>query len=267
VSDIHDQLPHYDRVLFRKAPLELCLAQVRFPPLARFVHSEYIDAFREAVEDDYPVFARGQAMSVTLGPQGITSAGAGEVLRFTSIDSQWSIALMSESVALEARQYSTIDEFSERFVSILQRLSDHLRPGIQTRFGLRYVNEIRLHPEGDTYDGWRKLLNPELLGIGANNILGGTVEQTVGEIRTRRDNGVVLLRHGFLDGTTVASLGRAQPKTGPFYLIDIDHYDETTTRFSLDLEERLMAYHDFIYRVFSWCVGRDTLHNMLQGKG
>lgn len=261
MSDCSDRLPSYERVLFPAAALELCLVQVKFPPLARFGESGYLSALKEELGEEYPLASTEQAMNIVVTPQGVTSAPGGELLRFTSIDSTWSVVLTHESVSLETRHYSNIDEFAARFGTILQQVETHLHPRYQLRFGLRYVNEFR-HPRGDNYDGWRTLLNPDLL-MGPHDVIGGTVEQTIGELRTRRADGILLLRHGFLTGTTVVPMGRTPPKTGPFYLLDLDYYDETATEFDPAPEQRMRTYNDFLYQVFRWCIGDGELYRVL----
>ena len=263
--DAHDQLPSYDRVVLPAPPLEMCLVQVKYPPLARFAEPGYLNALKEALGEEYPLASVEQTVSLVVTPQGITPT-SGEFLRFTSIDYSWSIVLSPEAVALENRRYSAIDEFAARFEMILRLIATHLHPRYQLRFGLRYINELR-HPRGTTYEGWRLLLghNPALLGLGARNMLGGTIEQTIGELRTRRSDGTLLLRHGFLQGTTVSPMGGAQPKTGPFYLLDLDYSDEAAVVFDPAQQERMRSYNAFLYRIFRWCVGEDELYGFLGG--
>ncbi len=264
MSDDDDRLPSFERVLFPAAALELCLVQVKFPPLARFGESGYLSALKEALGEEYPLASSEQAMNIIVTPRGVTSAPGGDLLRFTSIDSTWSVVLSHESVSLETRHYSNIDEFAARFGTILRQVETHLHPRYQLRFGLRYVNEFR-HPRGDSYDGWRALLNPDLLE-GPQDVVGGAVEQTISELRIRRADGILLLRHGFLSGTTVAPVGRKPPKTGPFYLLDLDYYDETAAEFDPDPGRRMQTYNGFMYNVFRWCIGDGELYRALGGQ-
>lgn len=260
-----DTLPNYPRELFAAAALALCIAQVRFPPASRFGDERNLSALKEDLADEYPIATVEQAMNVTLTPQGLVPATAGApLLRFSTSDAAWSVVLTSELVSLETRGYTDIDEMSARFAKILEYIVRYLAPRVQLRFGLRSINEFRV-PHTDTYEQWQGLLRPEVLGIGAANPFGGTVEQTINELRTRRADGALLMRHGFLYGTTVAPLGQRPLPTGSFYLLDLDYYDEAPAAFSPDVVSRMRAYNDIIYRGFRWFVGDGTLYHHLKG--
>jgi len=258
-------LPQYHRELLAAAALELCLVQVRFPPASRFTEEKSLSALKEDLADEYPIASVEQAMNVMLTPQGIVPAAAGApLLRFSTVDSAWSVVLTNEIVSIETRHYIDIDEMSGRFARIIERIVQYLAPRVQLRFGLRFVNEFRV-PHVDTYEQWLDLLRPEVLGIGAVNPFDGAVEQTINELRTRRTDGTLLVRHGFLNGTTIAPVGQRPSKSGPFYLLDLDYYDEAPASFDLDVTARMHAYNDIIYRGFRWFVGDGTLYRLLKG--
>lgn len=264
MSRAREMLPHYEIEPFSNAALELCLVQVRYPALPRFAEAGYLSNIQEALAEEYPLFGPEQSMNIVLTPQGVSQTAGGQNIRFNDIERRWSVILSSDFVSIETRHYSNIREFATRFSEVLRLVAVHLRPRLQLRFGLRYVNEFR-HKQGDRYNKWQQLLNPDLLGIAGRNVLGGTVEQTVGEVRTSRPDGTFLLRHGFLDGTTVAPLSPKPPQSGPFYLLDLDYYLDTPQPFDPRPTERMHAYNDYIYRVFRWSIGDGELYRQLRG--
>lgn len=258
-------LPNYDRVIFNNAALALVLAQLKYPPIQRFTDEQYMVGIREALSIEYPLVSTEQGVNIVISPEGVRQSPGASMLRFTSIDSSWSVVLSSESVSLEARNYTNIKDMSERFANILQQIETHFRPRHQLRFGLRYINEFR-HPQGDTYQTWNSLLNRQLLGLGARNVLGGNIEQTIGEILTQRDDGYVLVRHGFLKGSTVVPTTTYLVRTGPFYLLDLDYYDETPVKFEVEGPiERMGRYNASLYRIFRWAIGDGELFRYLKG--
>lgn len=265
MSRARDTLPQYEYESFSNAALELCLVQVRFPVLPRFAEVGYLTNIQEALAEEYPLFGPEQAVNIVVTPQGVSQTASGQILRFNDIERRWSVILANDAVSLETRHYSNIQEFTVRFNEVLRLVAIHLKPRLQLRFGLRYVNEFR-HRQGDRYEKWRLLLNPDLLGISGRNVLGGTVEQTIGEVRTKRADGTLLLRHGFLDGTTIAPLAPKTPQSGPFYLLDLDYYLEAPLPFDPRQTERMRAYNDYIYRVFRWVIGDGELYRQLRGK-
>lgn len=265
MNKMEDTLLQYEPALFKNAALELCLAQIKYPPIARFNDEKFLTGIKEALSEEYPLISVEQGMNIIVGLQGISQSPGSVMFRFNNIDSQWSVVLTNETISLETRKYTGIQEFSARFTNILDIVAEYFHPRHQLRTGLRYINEFR-YPSAQTYESWSQLLNPELLTLGINNVLGGSIEQTIGEIRTRRNNGTVLLRHGFLNGTTVLPTTSQPAKTGPFYLLDLDYYDETPTKFNTKVPVSLIEqYNDFLYRIFRWSIGEGELYHYLRG--
>ncbi|MFL5625019.1 MAG: TIGR04255 family protein [Ktedonobacteraceae bacterium] len=265
MGKLDELLPTYDQILFNNSALVLCLTQLKFPPVQRFSDESYMVGIKEALAEEYPLVNPEQGVNIVITPQGVNQTPGASMLRFTSIDSRWSVVLSGESVSLETREYTSINEFAVRFTSVLRCVHTHFKPRHQLRFGLRYINEFR-HSKGDSYNAWTDLLNPALLGLGASGVLGGRVEQTIGEVLTRRDDGNLLVRHGFLKGSTVAPTATHPAKTGPFYLLDLDYYDETPVKFEIETPvERMIHYNDILYRVFRWSIGNGELFQQLRG--
>jgi len=266
VDKFEKPLSDYDRVLFKNAALEMSLVQVRYPPVQRFSNESYMVDIKEALANEYPLVGTEQGMNIVINFQGVSQTPGASLLRFTSIDSRWSVVLSSDFVTLETREYTDIDEFSARFASVLDIVDMYFHPRHRLRFGLRYINEFRF-PGGDNYATWRRLLNPELLGLSANGAIGGDVEQTIGEVLFRRNNGHVLVRHGFLKGSTVTPLVNHPTKTGEFYLLDLDYYDDMPVKFDAETPiKRMRSYNTFLYNVFRWSIGEGELYQRLRGE-
>jgi uncharacterized protein (TIGR04255 family) len=266
MDKMDELLPTYDQVIFNNSCLELCLAQLKYPPIQRFTDDNYMVGIREALAVEYPLVTTEQAMNIIITMQGIGQTPGANMLRFTSIDSRWSIVLSSEFVSLETREYTNVNELSTRFANVLHHINTHFSPRHQLRFGLRYINEFR-HPNADSYKVWMDFLNPDLLGLGARGVLGGRVEQTIGEVLTRRDDGHLLVRHGFLKGSTITPTLNRPAKTGQFYLLDLDYYDETPVKFDVETPiEQMLRYNDILYRVFRWSIGDGELYQYLRGE-
>lgn len=266
MSKAGELLPTYEEVIFNNAALELCLIQVKYPPMQRFADDRYMLDIREALASEYPLVSTEQGMNIVITPQGVSQTPGANMLRFTSIDSHWSVVLTSDFVTLETRHYTSFTELSTRFANVLRSIATHFNPRHLLRFGLRYINEFR-HPRGDSYEAWTQLLNPDLLGLGAHGVLGGKVEQSIGEVLTRRDDGHLLVRHGFLKGSTILSSPIYPAKTGPFYLLDLDYYDETPVKFDVESPiDRMIRYHEIIHSVFRWSIGDGEFYQYLRGE-
>lgn len=258
-------LPEYSRVLFRKSPLALSIVQVKFPPIEGFDDTASVRQFQTKLRTTYPQFRREPGVNFLITPTGVEQSQGSNTLRFDSLDHAWAVVISQESVSLETRSYRDIHDLSSRLTTLLETVEKVLDPKYQTRFGLRYINEIR-HPEGTRYSTWRKLLNSDLFPTGFLETVGGHVDQTIAELRTSQPNGSLLLRHGFLDGTTVVPQQNQPPKNGPFYLLDMDYSDQTATDFDPDPSQRLAEYNDILYRLFRWAIGDGELYQFLRGE-
>lgn len=265
MSQAEGRLPDYEDMHFDRAQLETAVVELKYPPVARFGDEQFLAGIKEALSFEYPLVEPAPVLNLVISPQGVSQSISGTMLRFSSLDRQWMVGLGEASVSLETRKYSSIDEYSQRFTDILELVEAYLKPRHQLRLGLRYVNEFR-NPAWTTYADYRRVLNPQLLGWAARDLLDGTVEQTLGEVRTRREDGVVLVRHGFLQGTTVTPIPPNPPKAGPFYLVDLDYFDETPHNFSANAPgPRMRQYNQLLYRLFRWVVGDSELFRHLGG--
>lgn len=250
-----ERIPH--------AQLALVTAQTRFPAVTRL--DERVQDLREALRREYPVFADEKALNIVIRDGRAGTEEGGRVLRFSSIDMHWSVVVSEDYVALETRTYDGISAFAARADEVWRVVDRILNPQYQTRFGFRFVNEFR-HPEGDEYATWRRLLNPELLGFDAKSTLGGSVRQTISEVVLDRNDGQLVMRRGFLRGTTVTPLpGATTPNTG-FFLLDLDYSDSTPGSFDPVPSTRLRAYNTFMYRIFRWAVGEGEYLGFLKGQ-
>jgi uncharacterized protein (TIGR04255 family) len=262
--EAREELPRYEREAFQNAQLAQVIAQTRFPPLTRFADPERTQQFREALRRDYPLYGEEAAVNVVFGPEGVKPDRGARLLRLTSLDGFWSVVLSSDFVALESRRYADIESFILRIASVWREVARIFDPQYQTRVGLRFINEFRV-PDGDTYSRWRELLNPKVVGFDAAAIFAGSVTHTIAETLVQRPDGQLVVRRGFLRGTTVPPLSGTSVETGPFYLLDIDYYDVTHGAFEPAPGDHLREYDEFLYRIFRWMIGDDELYRYLKG--
>jgi uncharacterized protein (TIGR04255 family) len=255
-------LPRYERVIFRKAPLALVLAQVRFPILPRFAEGGFVAPFLEALRSQYPRTERAQQVTIQLSPQGIQPGGPGGTLwRLATRDERWTVVLAETAVTLEVRGYSAVDELLERFETVLRTAQATLGVTEQVRLGLRYVNELR-HPAAHSLADWVRLLRPEFVGFAASDLVEGQVAQTLQEVQWQRADGVLAVRHGFLPETEKGSAPAIA--TGHYYLIDLDYYNTIETELRPDaVVTQLRAYNGVQYRFFRWTLG-EALYEYLE---
>jgi uncharacterized protein (TIGR04255 family) len=264
-------LPKLDREVLPKNQLALVVVQVRIPPLTKLLDSdqvaiEFMRNFDAAILGTYPIRSVGRSTNILIKPEGaeVDREGGERLFRYADVAQTRTVAVSPNFVSFEVRNYTDGDEFIPEFLQILTAVRDQLDVRFQLRFGLRYINEFT-HPEGATYEGWRDLMNRELLGFNSAEFLEGAVQQTISELTLQRSDGIFLMRRGFLRGTTVPPLSdQGVDPNRPFYLLDMDYFNMTAGVFDAKPVALIKAYNDFMYRFFRWAITPKML-NYLSG--
>jgi uncharacterized protein (TIGR04255 family) len=255
---------NYKRRIFHKDQLRLVLVQVRFPLLFRFNEKPFLAAFQEAIQADYPRVAQENQVVVKFSSRGVEPGGE-QLWRFSDRDGAWSVVLGEGALTLECRKFTKIEDLEQRFKKLLVAAANHLGVEDRSRLGLRFVNEFRAKNAGTLKD-WAKLLNPLLIGFsGTPEVVDGTIEQSFNEIRSKRDDGTFVIRHGLLTGSTVEPRPNEPPiERSPFYLLDLDYFDEREQ--SLDVDQTIQAikkHNDDIFQFFMWTLDGGQLFEQL----
>lgn len=253
-------LPEVQRLLFRKAPLVLTVAQVRYPAAVRFGEQASLADLQEDLAEEYPIAIKERQVTLAVNIGGIEQSPEGSSLwRFSTPDRNWSVIVGQDAVTLEVRSYVEIEHFCEKFLRILDVIKQHIRPTYQLRLGLRYVNEFR-YENADTMETWKELLNPDMLGLSALYAKG--VEHSYHEIRVRSDDEVLLIRHGLLRGSTAPVLGE-HPGSDPYYLLDMDYFNETPAPWdSHRVINQVREWNEAMYRLFRWTMSERLSKNL-----
>jgi uncharacterized protein (TIGR04255 family) len=243
-------LPDADRVLFDRAPLVLTIAQVRYPALIRFGEQSSLARLQDELAKDYPNASPEQQVSVAINVGGIQQQQGGPNLwRFSTLDGTWSVVVGQDAVTIESRAYEEISHFCNRIRRVLKAVEKTLRPTHQRRLGLRYINEFR-YEDGATMGTWNSLLNQDLLGLSGR--LGESVDHSFHEIRARTEYGVLLIHHGLFRGASTNRIGESSGND-PFYLLDLDYYDDTPGDWDVErVLQRMSDWNDIMYRLFRW---------------
>jgi uncharacterized protein (TIGR04255 family) len=239
-------LPDQPRRFYRTNPLRLVVCQVRFPVMHRFDEPGALARFQDVLKDHYPRSAPEQQVAMTVGPAGAVSGPAGTSFwRFQGIDDGWSVAIARDFVSLETTAYERFEHFQGRLTEVLDATLA-LGVTVRERLGLRYVDEIR-HPEAERPGDWRELIEERLLGMVGGEELGDDVIQALQEIRLREHDGTLTVRHGYL--------GKEATGADPFYLLDIDYFDERSQPLVPgQVIEQVNGYHRTIHNLFETAI-------------
>lgn len=196
-------LPEPDTTRLARSPLELVVCQVRHERRLVVGEGATALAIHEALGGaggPYPSIdeASGAEFNVVMG------IGAPDIRetktsgwRLTSADGAWVITLMPDNFALETSAYTTwSDEFAPRLKALIEAVDEHVKPKLEQRVGLRYVD--RITELGLTeLAAWQPYLRPELLGLVLHPQLGTGVRQYLQQVVIDIADGVTAgLRHG-----------------------------------------------------------------------
>ena len=213
--------PEYD-----KAPLVYVVAQLRHPALPAPLSTDQVDVISRSVRADLPLFEKADTLEVQLGfgPGGATQEHRQqETCVFRSRDRSTSLTVGRDSFALETTRYTGWTSFRRLLSLIVEaRLAAGPIAGVE-RFGLRYVDDIRVPPEADGSIDWSRWIEPSLVpGARPSLNLRPVVHQGAIVYATNRTDQVVTLRYGPLDENTPVMNRPAPVQRGPYFCLDTD---------------------------------------------
>lgn len=245
--------PSPDEVPLPNAPLVSVIAQVRFPALLSVRNLDRVAPFQEAIRNQYPYLERSVVVS-----NGTPNPMSEPIVhwRFAdeATDFKWRASLSQDFVALETRAYESRDDFMERLEAILQTLGEMLGPAHMTRFGMRYIDQIKGEPLGriDT------LLRREVLGVVP--CAGTDARQVITEFAALADPGELLARWGRLPAQMTVDPNLLPPITEDSWLIDLDVSRAGQAAFDAKgIVETARRAAERVYAVFRWMVTEEFL--------
>jgi uncharacterized protein (TIGR04255 family) len=245
-------VPEVEREQLLQPPLKAMLGQVRFPPILRLSQGPgALAPLQDELGPDFPQFAEEQQVTLQLGVDVALRSETARTYRFSAADGAWSVVVAPGAVTLEASadQYTSYEAFRERFERVWRVVLEHLRPAQRMQQGLRYIDHIERDLPAA---GWTRYVNPELLGLLANEGLADRVRTTLTDLRFELDAGQLSFKHG---------IAQAGPANAWGYLLDFDYFNAEVSN-DLSLETVLGqfdTFHDELYALFRWCVTNDAL--------
>ena len=161
------ELPVPDRSLLPRSPLRLVVCQVRHDRTFAAVDATRIMALHGELADRYPTIteAAQQTFGILAGPAGaqMTTPEPSKGWQFRSVDETWTVTVQPDFFSLETSGYLDWSDFRERLMGVVQAVGNHVRPVVEQRIGLRYVDEVRDPVVSDPV-GWKGWIDESLLG-------------------------------------------------------------------------------------------------------
>ncbi len=237
-------------------PLTGVLVRVQFPEILSIAKTEFIADFHERIRTDYPLHHLEQTPVLEFGNDG-PRAGTIPNWRFYDADSQWRLSLATGFVALETRAYQSRLDLIGRANAVLQALSDTIKPGLTTRVGVRYVDQIH----GPHWERLSSFVRPEILGLYREDYRE-SLNQTLNEIVCKTDAGDMIARWGFMPANQTHEPGLMPPISVSSWFLDIDVYNEFAQPEDFDTEAiktRITNLATRAYGFFRWAMNDQFL--------
>ena len=256
------------RYRLARPPLVQALVQVRFPVKAHLQALEGVSSIQDRLETWFPYLNQQQLQAVQVvlspgAPPGISGGEAKPSWQFSD-DAGWMFALAPDNASLSiGPQYTSFEDFAERFRAILAALAEAAGVLRCDRLGVRYIDFAEVVDPSNP-GAWREWFRPELTGWGAIDALGAdttlvaSIAQTqltappTGELSGPPVDVQAIIRHGYVPPNTVVPGVPVQPQS-PAFLLDMDLFIDGRQEFNVDaLANQVEILHEQIDRFFRW---------------
>lgn len=249
-----------DEVPLSDAPLDLVVAQVRFPPVTSITEPDFVSSFQERLRPAYPVLRSEQKLEMLVGPEGPVQQSVGRIWRFHEHGGPWSVTLATDFLALTTDRYTNRSDFLGRFSDVVGALHDWLHPVVLDRLGIRYVDRIS---DPARLEELATLIKPEVLGVAAfthDNDADPVQSHYLAETAFKHADGTELRgRWGLLPaGATFDPSVVPGPSTS--WVLDLDAYTTAPKDFDpITIAADAERFCQMAYRFFRWAVTDEFL--------
>lgn len=223
-----------------RPPIELIIAQVRFPLVADLLDPAGIAAFQGAMRRDYPLLNREDQIELQFGRADEPRTARSFLWKFEDLSRTWTVTLAPDFLAIEVKNYQSFGELSKRLQDAFARLCEKHDITARTRLGLRYMDRISTKKYPRLPNDWHRLVAPELIPLAA---------------RLPADQMRSAVEHRYVgDGhaaTIKAAFSRNIDTNDPLFVLDVDAFDPEISE-SVDLQATLDTLKPLCNQVFAW---------------
>lgn len=227
-------------------PLKVVVAQVRFP-LAHSLNTPDVHAgIQRSLGGDFPKSLDPiQEVTFAVTAQGPTAPQIEHsAIRFGDAAAKKVVAIGPSMGSFETTQYEGWENFRPEVERVLELVAQHGAPTEYTRFGLRYVDELKV--EGvTTVEDWAQILTTDVLGNAGSLLQDPRIAETSQQGRIRIGEDEIRFRHGYV--------GRQEPDSAQASVYVIDTDISTSVVRAWDVAEilaRADRYHTWVTNIF-----------------
>jgi uncharacterized protein (TIGR04255 family) len=245
-------LPELDETALKRSPLVVVICQVRYEQNLVVSDGDTGIKIHEQLggrDGRYRWIEPLQtiAAQIEIGSLGVTQGFAPGMQsngwRLKSDDGAWTVTLLPDSTSIETTAYKEWRaDFKDRFIDVLKAIAEHVKPSIEHRVGLRYVNRIPADERRDPLD-WLDVIAPELIAPLSHSFWSPGVRNAQNQLELDiGETARCLMRHGFVQG----SAGLIDS-----YALDYDLFRQSAQRFDTEVViEAIEYFHKAALAVF-----------------
>jgi uncharacterized protein (TIGR04255 family) len=257
-------LPELDETVLKRPPLVVVICQVRYEQnlvvsdgdTGIKIHEQLggRDGLYRWIEPVQTMAAQIEIGQYGLGHgvvPGIQSSG----WRLKSDDGAWTVTIMPDSTSIETTAYKEWEgDFRDKFVELLGAITEHVKPSVEQRIGLRYVNRIPAEGRRNPAD-WLDVIAPELISPVGHSFWSEGVRSAQNQLELDiGEPARCLMRYGFVQ----SSLGLIDS-----YALDYDVFRQNARRFDTDVAtEAIELFHKTVLAVFQKSLTPDYLSEL-----
>ncbi len=244
------------------SPLTYALAQIKFSNIESI--ENYIPELQEDIRGEFPFFNKIKVDTVQIQPHISPIASSITLWHFMDKESVLGILLDTNSITIHTSKYINFTNLAEKFKNVLISFNKRLKIAMCTRIGLRYVNVITSELS--------ESIKPELLGFNTksnpdvypNKFLAKTEvtqESNLGIINIKSLHfGNIDIMRGMTNLHVTPELSQMSQflsfehhskPTEESLILDIDHYQNRNTEFSIEeVIAQMSNLQEVIYKTF-----------------
>lgn len=246
MADINTPFPHAPRRDLVDPPIELILAQVRFPTLAELYGNDGYVRFATEIRSEYPKASPLHALDPRRISENEHEIPLVPLWKFEDLSGEWTVTLTPEFLALELKRYQHFSEFRDRFDRLWKRLVELHKITNRTRLGLRYIDRFATDKVTKLTlpHDWFDLIEPTLFSM---RRLDTTLQPQAGQLVhsfTIKDNLSLTYRSAFKWGIAGDSAFREA-------VLDLDCFDPLVAETG-NVANRLDELKEITHNAFWW---------------
>jgi uncharacterized protein (TIGR04255 family) len=232
-------LPALPPARYARNFLRQVVCELRFPTLFELNSSTPNAQFATAIRKSYPHHSH-QIADMAVNGDSIERIHT-HIFKSKNLD--WSVTLRSTALTLEASNYTSFSDFTDRINSLLDIASGVIDSDFFTRIGLRYINIIPMSLVDGNTESFRGWVRESLVAALIDDDLGMLNEYS-GRLAGKAEFGGFLFMHG---------VGYHPTKRTPEYFLDFDFWRDNVE--IKDTIDTITTLHSNQFSMFRWALG------------